>query len=120
MLFNINDLDSSFPSVVFSLLQEFEDVFLEDGPSSLPLEETKAFNAKWRNLIVHVLYMYYLYPKMMVNGGCVFIFVPSTTLSLRFKGGMMRIKTKMIRFKCRLGQSQDEGPQSFKRLSMDL
>ena len=40
-LLNINDLDSFLPSVVSSLLQEFEDVFLKDGPSSLPLEETE-------------------------------------------------------------------------------
>ena len=46
MLLNINNLDSSLPSVVSFLLQEFEDVFLEDGPSSLPLKETKSFNAK--------------------------------------------------------------------------
>ena len=35
-LFNLNDLDSSLPSVVFSVLQEFEDVFPKDGPSGLP------------------------------------------------------------------------------------
>ena len=34
-LLNINDLDSSLPSVVSSLLQEFEYVFLEDDPSDL-------------------------------------------------------------------------------------
>ena len=34
-LFNLNDLDSSFPSVVSSVLQEFEDVFPEDDPSCL-------------------------------------------------------------------------------------
>ena len=33
---NINDLDSSLPSVVSSLLQKFEYVFLEDGPSGFP------------------------------------------------------------------------------------
>ena len=36
VLFNLNDLESSLLSVVFSVLQEFEDVFLEDGPSGLP------------------------------------------------------------------------------------
>ena len=41
MLLNINDLDSSLPSVVSSLLQEFKDVFVEDGPSSLSSEEIK-------------------------------------------------------------------------------
>ena len=36
LLLNINDLDSFLPSVVSSLLQEFEYVFPEDGPSGLP------------------------------------------------------------------------------------
>ena len=40
-LLNINDVDSSLPSVVSSLLQEFEDVFPKDGPSGLPPEERK-------------------------------------------------------------------------------
>ena len=35
-LFNLNDLDSSLPSVVSSMLQEFENVCPEDGPSGLP------------------------------------------------------------------------------------
>ena len=34
-LLNINDLDSSLPSVVSSLLQELEYVFLKDDPSDL-------------------------------------------------------------------------------------
>ena len=41
MLLNINDLDSSLPSVVSSLLQEFKYAFPEDDPSGLPSEETK-------------------------------------------------------------------------------
>ena len=49
MLLNINNLDSSLLSVVSSLLQEFEDVFLGDDPSSLPPEETKKLQSKWRN-----------------------------------------------------------------------
>ena len=40
-LLKINDLDSSLPGVVSSLKQEFKDVFPDDGPSGLPLEETK-------------------------------------------------------------------------------
>ena len=35
-LLNINELDSSLPSVFSSLLHEFEDVFPDDGPSGLP------------------------------------------------------------------------------------
>ena len=34
--FNINELDESLPSVVVSLLQEYEDVFPNDVPSGLP------------------------------------------------------------------------------------
>jgi hypothetical protein len=34
--FNTNELDESLPSVVVSLLQEYEDVFPNDVPSSLP------------------------------------------------------------------------------------
>ena len=58
-LLNNNDLDSSLPSVVSSLLQEFQDVFLDDGPSSFPLEETKELQCQVEELIgpcvVHVL-----------------------------------------------------------------
>ena len=34
--FNTNELDQSLPSVVVSLLQEYEDVFPNDVPSGLP------------------------------------------------------------------------------------
>ncbi|XP_073267795.1 uncharacterized protein [Populus alba] len=34
--FNTNDLDSAIPSVVVSLMQEFDDVFPEDIPNGLP------------------------------------------------------------------------------------
>ena len=33
---NINELDSTLPSVFSSLLQKFDDVFPDDGPSGLP------------------------------------------------------------------------------------
>ena len=35
-LFNINQLDTSLPSSIVSLLQEFEDVFPEEIPKGLP------------------------------------------------------------------------------------
>lgn len=35
--FNANNLDYDVPSMAIFLLQEFNDVFLEDIPSSLPL-----------------------------------------------------------------------------------
>ena len=34
--FNTNELDESLPSVVVSLLQEYEDMFSNDVPSGLP------------------------------------------------------------------------------------
>ena len=34
--FNTNELDESLPSVIASLLQEYEDVFPNDVPSGLP------------------------------------------------------------------------------------
>jgi uncharacterized membrane protein len=34
--FNTNELDESLPSVVVSLLQEYEDIFPNDVPSGLP------------------------------------------------------------------------------------
>ena len=34
--FNTNELDESLPSVVVSLMQEYEDVFPNDVPSGLP------------------------------------------------------------------------------------
>ena len=35
-LFNTNQLDTSLPSSIVSLLQKFEDVFLEEIPKGLP------------------------------------------------------------------------------------
>ena len=35
--FNTNEFDESLPSIVVSLLQEYEDVFPNDVPSGLPL-----------------------------------------------------------------------------------
>ena len=35
-LLNINELDSTLPSVFSSLLQELEDVFPDDGSNGLP------------------------------------------------------------------------------------
>ena len=88
-LLNINDLDSSLPSVVSSLLQEFEDVFLEDDSSSFPLEETKELQCQVEELIspcvVHVLLVSKKDGAWRMRRGCVFIFVPPTTLWLRFE-----------------------------------
>ena len=57
-LLNINELDSSLPCVVSSLLQEFKYVFPKDDPSGLPPEETKELQCQVEKLIspcvVHV------------------------------------------------------------------
>ena len=58
-LLNINELDSTLPSVFSSLLQEFEYVIPEDDPSGFPPEETKEHQSQPEELIspcvVHVL-----------------------------------------------------------------
>ena len=54
-----NDLDSSFPSIVSSLLQEFKYVIPEDDPGDLPPEETKEIQSQVEEFIspgvIHVL-----------------------------------------------------------------
>ena len=58
---NINDLDSSLPSVVSSLLQEFKDLLFDDCRSGLPPEKTKELQCQVEELIsscgVHVLFV---------------------------------------------------------------
>ena len=48
---NINDLYSSLPSVVSSLLQEFKYVILEDDPKGFPPKETKELQSQVEELI---------------------------------------------------------------------
>ena len=59
MLLETNDLDSSFSSIVSSLLQEFKYVIPKDDPGDLPLEETKELQSQVEELIspcvIHVL-----------------------------------------------------------------
>ena len=62
-LLNINNLDSSFPSIVSYLLQEFEDVFPKDGPSGLPLKETKELQSQVEELISPCVVHALLVPK---------------------------------------------------------
>ena len=63
MLLNINDLDSSLPSAVSSLLQEFKYVILEDDPSGLPLEETQELQSQVEELISPCVIHLLLQPK---------------------------------------------------------
>ena len=91
-LLNINDLDSSLPSVVsFFFFYRSSSMY---SPRMILVvchqRRQKSFDGKWRNLLFHVLYMYYLYPKRMVHEGCVFIFVASTTVWLRFEDESFR------------------------------
>ena len=87
---NINDLDSSSPSVVSSLLQEFKYVILEDDPKGLPLEEIKELKSQVEELISPCVLHVLLEPKKMDCGGCVFIFILATTLWLRFEDESFR------------------------------
>ena len=84
-LFETNDLDSSFPSIVSSLLLEFKYVIPEDDPSDLPPEETKELQSQVEELIspcvIHVL----LDPKKDEPWRMCIYFMSSTTLWLRFE-----------------------------------
>ena len=62
-LLNISDLDSSFPSVVSSLLQEFKYVIPEDDPSGLPPEESKELKSQVEELISSRVIYVLLEPK---------------------------------------------------------
>ena len=62
-LLNINNLDSSLPSVVSSLLQEFKYVIPEDDPSDLPTDETKELQSQVEELISPCLIHVLLEPK---------------------------------------------------------
>ena len=103
-LLETNDLDSSLPSIVSSLLQKFKYVIPEDDPGDLPPEETKELQSQVEELIspcvIHVLldpkkdgpwrmriYFYAINNIMVKIRGRIFL----------KKGGMMRIKAQRIR-----------------------
>ena len=85
-LLSNNDLYSSLPSVVSSLLQEFKYVIPEDDPNGLPPDETKEFQSQvWELISPCVPHVLLLEPKK--NGPwrmCIY-FMSSTTLWLRFE-----------------------------------
>ena len=100
-LLEINDLDSSLPSIVSSLLQEFKYVIPEDDPGDLPPEETKEIQSQVEEFIspcvIHVLldpkkdglwriYIYAINNIMVKIRGRIF----------SRKGGMMKIKAQRI------------------------
>ena len=101
-LLETNDLDSSLPSIVSSLLQEFKYVIPEDDPGDLPLKETKEIQSQVEEFIspcvIHVLldpkkdglwriYIYAINNIMVKIRGRIF----------SRKGGMMKIKAQKIR-----------------------
>ena len=110
MLLNINYLDFSLPSIVSSLLQEFEYVILDDDPSDCPPEETWELQNQVGELIspcvIHVL----LEPKKDGSWRMCIYFQAINNIMVKIrgrifssKGGMMRIKEQMIHFKYQLG-----------------
>ena len=101
---NINELNSSLPSVVSFLLQEFKYVIPEDDPSGLLPKETKKLQWQVEELIsprvIHVL----LEPKK--DGSwrmCIYFHIINNIMVMirgrifSRKGGMMRIKAQRIR-----------------------
>ena len=98
-LLNINDLDSSLPSVVSSLLQEFKYVIPEDDPSGLPPEETKDFKIQVEELIspcvIHVL----LEPKKDEPWRMCIYFYAINNIMVKIRGRIFSRKWEMIRIK---------------------
>ena len=103
-LLEINNLDSSLPSIVSSLLQEFNYVIPEDDPGDLPPEETKEIQSQVEEFIspcvIHVL----LDPKKdgMWRICIYFHTINNIVVKIRGrifsrKGGMMKIKAQRIR-----------------------
>ena len=100
---NINVLDSSLPSVVFSLLQEFKYVIPKDDPNGLPPEETKELQSQVEELISPCVLHVLLKPK---KDGlwrmCIYFHVINNIMAkirgriFSRKGGMMRIKAQRI------------------------
>ena len=103
-LLEINDLDSSLPSIVSSLLQEFKYVIPEDDPGDLPPEETKEIQSQVEEFIspcvIHVLldskkdgmWRICIYFHTINN-----IMVKIRGRIFSRKGGMMKIKAQRIR-----------------------
>ena len=89
-LLNISDLDSSLPSVVSSLLQEFEYVFPDDDPSGLPPEETKRLQCQVEKLISSCAVHVRLASKRDGAWRMCIYFVPSIALWLRFEDESFR------------------------------
>ena len=103
-LLEINNLDSSLPSIVSSLLQEFNYVIPEDDPGDLPPEETKEIQSQVEEFIspcvIHVL----LDPKKDGMWRICIYFHTINNIMVKIrgrifsrKGGMMKIKAQRIR-----------------------
>ena len=74
------------------MLQEFKYVISKDDPNDLPPEETKELQRQVEELISPCVLNVLLEPKNDRRGGCVFIFMPSTTLWVRFEDESFRGK----------------------------
>ena len=120
-LLNINGLDSFLPSVVSSLLQEFEYVFPKDDPSGLIPKETKEFKCQVEELIspcvVHVL----LEPKKDGLWSMCIYFCAINNILVKIrgrifsrKGGMMRIKAQWIHFNAAWANHKSKGQKSLR------
>ena len=102
-LLETNDHDSSLPSIVSSLLQEFKYVIPEDDPGDLPPKETKVLQSQVEEFIspcvIHVL----LDPKKDGPWRICIYFHAINNIMVKIrgrifsrKGGMMKIKAQRI------------------------
>ena len=103
-LLETNDHDSSLPSIISSLLQEFKYVIPEDDPGDLPPKETKELQSQVEEFIspcvIHVL----LDPKKDGPWRICIYFHAINNIMVKIrgrifsrKGGMMKIKAQKIR-----------------------
>ena len=102
-LLNNNDLDSSLPSIVSSLLQEFKYVILENDPNGLPPEETKELQSQVEDLISPCVLHVLLEPKKDGPWRMCIYFHAINNIMVKIqgrifsrRGGMMRIKVQGI------------------------
>ena len=99
MFLNINDLDSSLPSVVSSLLQNFKYVILEDDPKGLPPEETKEIQRQVDELISPCVLHVLLEPKKDGLWRMCIYFHDINNIMVKIRGRIFSRKGRMIRIK---------------------
>ena len=101
-LLETNDLDSSLPSIVSSLLQEFQYEIPEGDPGDLPPEETKEIQSQVEEFISPCVIL--LDPKKDGLRRIFIYFHAINNIMVKIrgrifsrKGGMMKIKAQRIR-----------------------